>query len=135
MITETHFIELLTLLLEKAKSNKVHWKERADNISVEGIYAGYAKIYFVRFHDNSIIEMYRLSPPHSSDLVFARIVKGKNTIINLAAEDGNENFNLINALCNEAHRFISGWDVAYKNILGELQESDEIGLDENDVPF
>lgn len=119
MITSDKFREILQRLLEKSKAGKVTWGE------VQGV-----RCFHLRFDPNSLLVVTYDSPNSSPDVASAALYVGGRVVVGLTAEDGGEDWDLLNSLYLDAERCVRGWDVALDTIERALQSNETIGMPE-----
>ena len=126
MTTIDKFREILQRLLEKSKADKVAWR------------AGPNDAFYVQIDRISRITVRYDSPQSSPDFADAEFWMDSTRVAGLGAEDGNEDWELLSGLYDEAKRGALGWDVALERIEKALLSNDTIGLPDYEggqVPF
>jgi hypothetical protein len=139
MVPEGKFREILEQLLVKSRANKVHWVEHSLPIGVDG------ERYAVSFSGDVAIEIYHVSPASAPDYARAELIIAGRYVERVSAEEGDEDWELLVSLYNDARRCVfridMGLDVIEKSFDSDrmigLPETppDDFGPPSEEIPF
>jgi hypothetical protein len=122
MIPEDKFRDILQRLLAKSKDNKVHWEE--------GEVQGAGESYTVSFSPEVAVVIYYHSPQSAPDCLRASLWITGRCVVFIAAEDGDDDWELLCALKDEARRVVYRIDIGLDVIEQSLKSGDITGVPE-----
>jgi hypothetical protein len=123
MIPDDRLREIAKQLLARTRANAVEWKVDSDNT------AGGAFLLLVLPH--SQIRILSFSPKAEPDRVVMQVCnEAGRRVAELRADEGDEDWELLRQLHDEAYRYATGWDKVLSDIEDAIFKSGKIGLSE-----
>ncbi len=120
MIPRHKINDILQLLLEKSRAGDVRWTPSVTNLAS-------TLEYLVVLADYQIVLSYKKSPV--LDSIVISIVSSSGTSMGEALyEEGEDGWDLVSALFNEAESKVKGWDKVLLEIEEAIKKPGPIGL-------
>ncbi len=125
MTLEEKLHSMIEQLLKKSKENQVNWRRYEQNS------------FSIVFSSRNQLVVTASSPESEPDWARVALYVDGEHVAEIGAEDGDQDYELLKSVYDEAHRSVVGWDSAISAIEAELSAEGSVGVpvESDQTPF